>query len=419
MRFVFTPPARDGAGLLDLPWTTPLADWTDPRLVVPRQPGVHRHVVRFVSEGGAVWVVKELPERYARREYRLLRRLADLGVPAVTVLGVVVDRGEGIDAALVTRYLEYSTTYRALFSGPRVMHPSGLLIDALVELLVRLHLSGFYWGDCSLSNTLFRLDAGALAAHLVDAETSEMHPTLTHGQRTADLELACERVAGEMLDLEASGTLRQGLDPLAVGDDLAARYRALWDELTAEWPITPGDTRQQVAERLARLNDLGFDVDEVELVASDDAGMRLRVATRVSEPGHHRALLHRRTGLVAQENQARRLLNDLASFRAWVERTEGRPVPESVAANRWLQEVYDQVVGNIPADLREKLDPVQVFHEVLEHRWFLSEQAATDVGTAEAAASYFADVLPAVPDELTSGSASAAVPVGDDDPADA
>src|SRR4029453_17892520 len=139
------------------------------------------------------------------------------------------------------------------------------------------------------------------------------------------------------------------------------------------------------------------------------------VATRVSEPGHHRALLHRRTGLVAQENQARRLLNDLASFRAWVERTEGRPVPESVAANRWLQEVYDQVVGNIPADLREKLDPVQVFHEVLEHRWFLSEQAATDVGTAEAAASYFADVLPAVPDELTSGSASAAVPVGDDD----
>jgi aminoglycoside phosphotransferase (APT) family kinase protein len=135
VRFVFAPPARDGAGLLTLPWSTPLEEWTDPRLVEPRQPGLHRHVVRFVSEGGAVWVVKELPEHLARREYRLLRRLADLGIPAVTVLGVAVDRGPGIDAALVTRYLEYSTTYRALFSEPRSLHPSTMLLDALVELL--------------------------------------------------------------------------------------------------------------------------------------------------------------------------------------------------------------------------------------------------------------------------------------------
>ena len=163
MRFVFAPPARDGAGLLSLPWPTPLEAWADPRLVEPRFEGLHRHVVRYVSEGGTMWVVKELPEHLARREYRLLRRLAEIGIPAVT-LGVVVDRGPDFDAALVTRYLDYSTTYRALFSQPRAMHPSTLLMDALVELLVRLHLAGFYWGDCSLSNALFRLDAGALAA---------------------------------------------------------------------------------------------------------------------------------------------------------------------------------------------------------------------------------------------------------------
>ncbi len=405
MRFVFAPPARDGAGLLTLPWSTPLEEWTDPRLVEPRHRGLHRHVVRFVSEGGAVWVVKELPEHLARREYRLLRRLADLGIPAVTVLGVAVDRAPGIDAALVTRYLEYSTTYRALFSEPRSLHPSTLLLDALVELLARLHLSGFYWGDCSLSNTLFRLDAGALAAYLVDAETSELHPSLSDGQRRLDIDLACERLAGELLDLEASGQLAVDIDPFGLADDLTARYDALWDELTGDWSVAPGEEQQAVIERLGRLNDLGFDVDEVELVDTGTDGARMRVTTRVREPGHHRALLHQRTGLVAQENQARRLLNDLASFRVWMERTEGHPVPDVVAANRWLDEVFDPVVRSIPPALADKLDPVEVFHEVLEHRWFLSEQAGTDVGTAEAAESYFSDVLPTVPDDLTSGRA--------------
>jgi tRNA A-37 threonylcarbamoyl transferase component Bud32 len=415
VRFVFTPPAQEAAGLLDLPWTTPLAKWADPRLMVPRQTGVHRHEVRFVSEGGVVWVVKELPERLARREYRMLRRLTDLGIPAVTVLGVVVDRGPDIDAALVTRYLDYSTTYRTLFSEPRGLHPSGRLIDSLVELLVRLHLSGFYWGDCSPSNTLFRLDAGALAAYLVDAETSELHPSLSDGQRAADVQLASENLAGEILDLAASGHLVADLDPFEMADDLTSRYEALWDELTGDWLVPRGEERRRVEERVARLNDLGFDVDEIELVAGDGDGdeghVRLRVTTRVSDPAHHRALLHQRTGLVAEENQARRLLNDLASFRAWVERAEGHPVPEVVAANRWLSEVYDPVVNGIPAGLAGKLDPVEVFHEVLEHRWFLSEQADRDIGTAEAAAAYFADVLPTLPDVLTSAPAFTTPPV--------
>ena len=403
MRFVFTPPAPDSAGLLTLPWTTPLEDWDDPRLVTPRGEGLHRHVVRFVSEGGALWVVKELPEHLARREYRLLRRLADLGIPAVEVLGLAVDRGRDMDAALVTRYLDFSTTYRALFSQQRGLHPLTRLVDAQVELLARLHLSGFFWGDCSLSNTLFRLDAGALAAYVVDVETSELHPTLSDGQRELDVELAGERIAGELFDLEASGRLATDVDPLGMAADLADRYRALWDELTGEWEVVPGEERQRVAERIERLNHLGFDVDEVELVAggAPDGQARLRVTTRVREPGHHRALLHRRTGLVAQENQARRLLNDLASFRAWLESTAGTPIPEVVAANRWLAEVYDPVVQAIPPHLAGKLDPVEVFHEVLEHRWLLSERAGRDVGTREAARSYLESILPEVPDDLT------------------
>ena len=112
-----------------------------------------------------------------------------------------VDRPDDLDAILVTRYLEYSMSYRFLFSRPGAMDSADQLIDAMVELLVRLHLAGVYWGDCSLSNTLFRLDAGAMSAYLVDAETAERHPALTAGQRDYDVELATERVGAELLDL--------------------------------------------------------------------------------------------------------------------------------------------------------------------------------------------------------------------------
>ncbi|MGH3406428.1 MAG: lipopolysaccharide kinase InaA family protein, partial [Streptosporangiaceae bacterium] len=213
MRFVFSPPADEAAGLLSLPWEQPLAGWHDDRLVEIRQRGLSRHVVRFVADNGVLYALKSISERLARREYRLLRALAELNVPAVEVVGIVVDRGADADAILVTRYLEYSTTYRALFSNPRGGRPTDPLIDALVELLARLHLSGFFWGDCSLSNALFRADAGALEAYLVDAETSEQHDELTGGQRSWDLELASERVFGELSDLQAGELLPPEVDP--------------------------------------------------------------------------------------------------------------------------------------------------------------------------------------------------------------
>jgi len=405
MRFVFAPPASESAGLLDLPWSVALDDWLDDRLVSPRHTGLHRHPVVFVEDAGIVWVIPELPVELARREYRLLRHLASAGIPSVTVQGVVIDRGPGVEAALVTRYLEYSSTYRALFSERRRFHSDRSLLDALVELLVRLHLAGFYWGDCSLSNTLFRLDAGALCAYLVDSETGELHPSLSDGQRRTDVLFACELVAGELIDLESGGLLPPDVDPFAVADVIEMRYRQLWDELTAAWLVPTGQEHEHVIARLARLNDLGFDVEEVELTTVDSEHSRLRVSTRVSEPGHHRQLLYQRTGLVAQENQARRLLNDIAGYRASLERSAGKPLPDSVAAARWLTDIWDPVVEKIPPELADRLDPVEVFHEVLEHRWFLSEEAHHDVGHQAATDSYVSEVLPAVPDDLTAGTA--------------
>jgi hypothetical protein len=326
----------------------------------------------------------------------------------VAVLGICVDRPDDQEAILVTRYLEYSMSYRWLFSTPRAAHSAEQLLDTMVELLVRLHLAGVFWGDCSLSNTLFRPDAGALAAYLVDAETAERHRILYPGQRHYDVDLARERVGAELLDLQFGDLLPPEIDPVEVSEGLPARYEALWDEVTHEQVFSVDEQQWRIAERLQRLNDLGFDVGEVELITSPEGGAKLRVDTRVAEPGQHRRELLRLTGLEAQERQARRLLNDILAFRANQEQKSGKPVPESLAAQRWLAEAYQPVVGAIPRELAGRLAPAEVFHEVLEHRWFLSEKAKRDVGTEEAAKSYFDTVLPQTPKEVTTPSVAAA-----------
>lgn len=413
MRYVFRPPADVASGLLTLPWHLPLEDWEDERLVEIRHAGTSRHVVRFVADSGRLYALKEMHELLARREYRMLRKLDELGIPAVAPLGIVVDRGEHkgvkLDAVLCTHYLEYSTTYRALYSDPHRPRPTDKLLDALVELLVRLHLAGFFWGDCSLSNTLFRLDAGAFQAIFVDAETTELHSPLSHGQREHDVELAYERVGGELLDLQAAGLLPPDVEPAELAAEIPERYHKLWDTLSEDVIIRPEEQRYKIAERLRRLNQLGFEADEVELVSAE-GGYRLRVKTRVAEPGHDRVVLRTLTGLDVGENQARRLLNDIASFKGHLEKEAGKKIPTMVAASRWLHEVYDKVMALMPAELATRLPPAEVFHEVLEHRWFLSEAAGRDVGTTAAARDYFQNVLPRVPEELLAVPGGAAAP---------
>ena len=406
MRFLFRPPAAEATGLLTLPWGEPLEKWDPDLLLEVPQRGISRHVVRFVASGAHVFALKEINERLARHEYALLSQFEQEGLPTVSVLGICVDRPGDQEAILVTRYLEYSMSYRWLFSSPRAGHSAERLLDTMVELLVRLHLAGVFWGDCSLSNTLFRPDAGALAAHMVDAETVERHPSLSRGQRAYDVDLARERVGAELLDLQFGGLLPAGIDPIEVAEGLPPRYEALWDEVTHEQVFGVEEQQWRVTERLRRLNDLGFDVGEIELITSPE-GAKLRVETRVAEPGQHRRELLRLTGLEVQERQARRLLNDIVTFRAHLEQKSGRPVAESLAAQRWLAEVYQPVVEAIPPQLAGRLAPAEVFHEVLEHRWFLSEKARRDVGTAEAARSYVATVLPQTPAEVTTPSVRA------------
>ena len=396
MRFTAYP---EHPGLLDLPWTVPLQRWPADLLAsLPR--GVSRHVVRFVRIEGTVYAIKEISERLAEREYDLLRRLTRAGIPSVRAAGVVTDRvtadGVPLDAALVTRHLRFSLPYRAAFSRRLEPGTSERLIDALAELLVRLHLAGFQWGDCSLSNTLFRRDAETFTAYLVDAETGEMHATLSDGQRRSDLDLATQNVGGELLDLQAGDLLDAEIDPVALAHTLAPRYTALWGELTRA-QVVDRNHWGDIEARIRRVNDLGFDVAEVQLV-EEPGGARLVLRTQVAEPGHHGRRLRALTGLDVEERQARRLLADLDSFRAAAVLPEA-DVDEGVCARHWLREVFTPVVEAVPTALRGKLEPAQIYHEVLEHRWYLSERAGRDVGLETATSDYVAGVLAAKPDE--------------------
>lgn len=379
-------------GLFGLPWSTPLGRWPSEHIVsLPK--GLSRHLVRFADLSGRVVAVKETTEEMARREYEMLGNLARLDVPCVSRVAVVAGRrgpdGEPLPAALVTSHLRFSMPYRALFT--RVLRPDTAtrLVDALALLLVRLHNVGFYWGDVSLSNTLFRRDAGAFAAYLVDAETGELHEEgLTDGQRAYDLDIARTNVAGEILDLAAGGRLEHGVDAVGIADGIVSSYLALWAALTDEESFSANET-WRITERVERLNALGFDIDEMSMDTTAD-GAVVRIQPKVVDAGHHQRRLIRLTGLDVEENQARRLLNDLDEFRA---RSTKTWVEEEMYAHEWLTRVFEPVVRAVPFDLRGKLEPAEVYHQVLEHRWYMSQAEGRSIPLAEVLTSYINDVL--------------------------
>ncbi|WP_375430189.1 DUF4032 domain-containing protein [uncultured Friedmanniella sp.] len=392
--------ARPDTRLITLPWETPLAEWPEELLVaLPR--GISRHVVRFVRVGSDVYAAKEVLEHLAKHEYRLLRDLTRLDTPSVEAVGVVTTRldpeGEPLDPILITKHLQFSLPYRSLFSRGVRQDTVNRLVDAMVVLLARLHLIGFLWGDVSLSNTLFRRDAGSFAAYLVDAETGELHDQLTNGQREHDLEIARVNLFGEFCDLEAGGLLDDALDPLTLVETIENRYRELWAELT-EVEEFDGSQMHRIESRVRRLNALGFDVAELD-ITTDFAGSTIRIQPKVVDAGHHSRRLLRLTGLDTEENQARRLLNDLDYYRA---RTDQQGADESIVAHQWLTDRFEPVVTSVPGEMRKKLEPAQLYHEVLEHRWFMSEKAGREVSIEDASTSYMSTVLQDLPDEQIS-----------------
>ena len=383
--------------LLDLPWHLPLEHWPKENIAaLPK--GLSRHTVRFAHLGEHVIAIKETLFDLAKREYEMLRKLEKLDVPCVEPFAIINNRtdanGNELPAVLITRHLKFSLPYRAMWSQGLRAQTANRLVDALALLLVRLHLIGFFWGDVSLSNTLFRRDAGRFAAYLVDAETGQLYESrLSNGQRENDLEIARVNIAGELMDLLASGKAVD-IDPNAVSQRIVDKYHELWRELTAVETFDASE-RWRISRRVKRLNDLGFDIEELSMVA-DAEGHTVKIQPKVVDAGHHARRLLLLTGLDVEENQARRLLNDIDGYRLAHSRVGA---DEEVLAHEWLSNVYEPVINAIPQNLTGRLEPAEIFHEVLEHRWYVSERAGKDVPMVEAVNSYVNEILVARRDE--------------------
>ena len=377
----------------------PLEAW--PQETIAALPkGLSRHTVRFAHLGDHVIAIKETLLDLAKREYEVLKKLEKLDVPCVEPFAIISNRkdeaGQDLPAVLITRHLKFSLPYRAMWSQGLRDQTANRLVDALALLLVRLHLAGFFWGDVSLSNTLFRRDAGRFAAYLVDAETGQLFDgRLSNGQRENDLEIARVNIAGELMDLLASGKAAD-IDPNSVSQRIVDKYHELWKELTATEVFDEAE-RWRISKRVARLNELGFDIEELSIV-KDDEGHTVKIQPKVVDAGHHARRLLLLTGLDVEENQARRLLNDIDQYKL----ANARPgADEEVMAHEWLSNIYEPVIGSIPAEFTGRLEPAELFHEVLEHRWYVSEEKGIDVPLVEAVRSYVSNVLSKRREEAT------------------
>jgi hypothetical protein len=378
--------------LLDLPWQLPLEDWPSDRIAaLPK--GLSRHTVRFAHLSDHVIAIKETLPELAKREYEMLKRLIALDVPCVEPFAIINNRtdeaGNPLPAVLITRHLKFSLPYRAMWSQGLRPETASRLVDALAVLLVRLHIAGFFWGDVSLSNTLFRRDAGAFAAYLVDAETGQLYDGgLSNGQRENDLEIARVNIAGELLDLIASGNAAPGVDANVVSDRIISKYRNLWKELTAAEVIGASE-KWKINRRVERLNELGFDIEEMTIKA-DGTDSTITIKPKVVDAGHHGRRLLRLTGLDVEENQARRLLNDLDEYRL----ANPRPgADEEVLAHEWLSRAFEPIITAIPKHMTGKLEPAEIYHQVLEHRWFMAQNQKREIDSTEAVNSYITNVL--------------------------
>jgi hypothetical protein len=370
---------------LDLPWDLPISDWVQNRLV-EMPTGIHRHPVVFVVYDEGVFVIKELPRRLANNEYHVFRVLEERTTRSAEPVGLVervwLDPHEEQAAAVITRYVEHAFPYRHLVTGPGFGPRRSQMLDAIAGLLVELHVSGCFWGDCSLSNLLYRYDADAIESIMIDAETSRLHDLLSDGQRAEDLEIMKVNLAGEMADIAAMTGEEIDRADFTLGDDVEARYRTLWDELTEELVITR-DESYRIRERIARLNQLGFSVNDVHLTPTDEGNL-VRMKVEVGGRTYHSARLRQQTGIDASENQARVILSDLNYYLA-----KNGSVTDSgkdVGSFKWLTNSFQPMVAKI-SQLRDG-DPVQGYCDLLHHRFLLAQRRGQDVPNEEALADW-------------------------------
>jgi hypothetical protein len=373
---------EDHPDFIDLDWAIPIDDWHTDRLV-DMPTGIHRHDVVFVAYPEGIYAIKELPARLAKHEFDILRTMEGRSRHTAIAVGHVervwLDPHEEWSGAVITEYVNHAFPYRSLISGGGFGTRREALLDALAGLLVELHLQGLYWGDCSLSNSLYRWDASSIDAIMIDAETSRIYESLSTGQRREDLEIMIVNVAGEMADIAALNGI--GLDEadMELGSEIASRYQGLWKELTTSLIVTAGD-HYRIRQRINRLHELGFAVDDIDLIPVDE-GMNVKIRVTVGGRQYHSERLREITGIDISENQARVILSDLAYHESKF--GELSAIGKDVAAVKWRSTIFDPMILEI-VRLLPGVDPYQAYCDYLGFRLQMATQRTEDVPNAEA-----------------------------------
>ena len=149
------------------------------------------------------------------------------------------------------------------------------------------------------------------------------------------------------------------MDPIRSSKGVITRYRRLWAALNEPKILDPKD-RHAVEKAMRSLQDLGFAVEEVEVALDGEKGI-LKFVPKLVAAGYHQARLKQILGIDAEELQAKRLLASFDRYRS----REATPKPlVEESARRWLTDVYDHVIKQIPDELRGRVEPAQMFHEI-------------------------------------------------------
>ncbi len=219
------------------------------------------------------------------------------------------------------------------------------MLDAFAGLLVELHLAGCYWGDCSLSNVLYRYDADSIEALMIDAETVELHDQLSDGQRYHDLDIMEINVAGGMADIADGSWPRPRRSRLRASAPTSSPATSRSGTSSRKTRSSASDERHQIRARIERLNELGFEVGDCH---THPRRGRVGTGTDAGQVGgrnYHSNRLRQLTRIDASENQARQILSDLHYHRA---REPFRSAPtKDVSAMMWRVQVFEPLMERI------------------------------------------------------------------------
>jgi hypothetical protein len=360
------------AALNRLPWMTPLELWT-PRQAhfIEVKSGLSRHVVRFVETGGHRYAVKETSGDNARRELDLYRRLRAIGIPTLVPIGVVirddgsavintpvgVQRWERKTGFLVTQLMEKVLPDSFLFRRAFTRQNRNRIWDAVVSLFVDLHANGVYWGDASLANMLVQFSSdplpeigrrARLQAVLADAETAEIHHSISDTLRQADVEFFLESMLWNEADQRAFGF---GQDPLTTQED-----------------------RAYIQEEYRKRYGLELEMRSFELVTAIDVDRLL--------------------GDFNAAGDGKLLLKHIQEHKWYMSERRGKEVQLAEAAGDWYANVFRPVCRlfnshALPAGFPDR-SASRLYLDIMEHKYYLSQKEQRDVGLARALRDYSA-----------------------------